>query len=253
MNGEQQDPTGADAAGSAAAGSATTRSARLSSGKGPRKVAAFDFDGTLSRRDTLVPFLAQAAGRRRFAQVCGQLGLGGVRRSVDLRDRDRLKEQMLRELFAGRDEQELRHLGARYARDLLSDQLRPDVLTRLEDHRRAGHEVVFVSASLVYYLEPLADLLDLQGVMAVEPEVVGGRLTGALARPNVRAEQKAVRLREWLGQSAAGPIDGVRLWGYGNSSGDHALLAMSDHRYWLGRPGKVPAGSHVFTPGPIPD
>ncbi len=217
-----------------------------------RKVAAFDFDGTLSRRDTLVPFLALAAGRRRFAQVCGQLGLGGVRRSVDLRDRDGLKEQLLRELFAGRDEQELRHLGARYARDLLSDQLRPDVLTRLEDHRRAGHEVVFVSASLVYYLEPLAELLDLQGVMAVEPESFDGRLTGALCRPNVRAEQKAVRLREWLGQPAAGPLHDVRLWGYGNSSGDHALLAMSDHQFWLGRPGKAPTGSQVFTPGPIP-
>jgi phosphoserine phosphatase len=69
----------------------------------------------------------------------------------------------------------------------------------------------------------------------------------------VRAEQKALRLREWLGQPAEGPLDGVRVWGYGNSSGDHALLEMSDHAYWLGRPAKVPSGATAFTPGPIPD
>ena len=218
-----------------------------------RRVAAFDFDGTLSRRDTLIPFLAQVGGRGRFAQVCGRLGLAGARRDVDLRDRDGLKEQLLRELFTGRDEAELRHLGARYARDLLSDQLRPDVLSRLEDHRRAGHEVLFVSASLVYYLEPLAELLGVSGVLAVEPAQHDGRLTGELVRPNVRADQKALRLREWLGAPAAGPIDATRVWGYGNSSGDHALLEMSDHAFWLGRPNKVPAGASVFVPGPIPD
>ena len=219
----------------------------------PRRVAAFDFDGTLSRRDTLVPFLAQASGRSRFAAAVGRLGISGARRDVDLRDRDGVKEQLLRELFAGRDEQELRHLGTRYARDLLSDQLRPEVLSRLEDHRRAGHEVLFVSASLVYYLEPLAELLGVHAVLAVEPAQRDGRLTGELVRPNVRAEQKALRLREWLDVPADGPVEGVRIYGYGNSSGDHALLSMSDHAYWLGRPNKVPSGSSVFLPGPIPD
>jgi phosphoserine phosphatase len=112
--------------------------------------------------------------------------------------------------------------------------------------------VLFVSASLVYYLEPLATMLDVQDVLAVEPEVRDGRLTGELVRPNVRAEQKALRLREWLGAPEHGPLEGVELWGYGNSSGDHELLAMSDHAAWMGRPNKVPAGCRVFRPGPLP-
>ena len=44
-----------------------------------RKVAAFDFDGTVSRRDTLVPFLVKAAGSAKFASVAAQLGLHGAR------------------------------------------------------------------------------------------------------------------------------------------------------------------------------
>lgn len=219
-----------------------------------RRVAAFDFDGTVSRRDTLVPFLAEVSGRRRFALACSRLGIAGARRDVPLGDRDEVKAQLLAELFTGRSEDELRHRGEQYARRLITDQLRPSVLSRLEDHRHAGHDVLFVSASLVYYLEPLAEMLGVHAVLAVEPEVgPDGRLTGALVRPNVRAEQKALRLREWLGAPDEGPIEGVRIYGYGNSSGDHALLAMSDHAHWMGRPNKVPAGSAPFVPGPIPD
>lgn len=212
-----------------------------------RRIAAFDFDGTLSRRDTLVPFLALAAGRRRFAAAVARVGLLGAGRRVST-DRDALKEQLIELLFAGREEDELRHLGQRYARDLLSNELRPEVLQRLEQHRAAQHEVVFVSASLVYYLEPLAEALDVQHVIAVEPEVRDGRLTGALARPNVRAEEKAVRLREWLGHPDGSPLDGVELWAYGNSSGDHELLAMADHRLWMGSRRRMPAGVVPFTP-----
>lgn len=216
-----------------------------------RRVAAFDFDGTLSRRDTLVPFLARAAGRRRFAAACAALGLAGARRQVAPRDRDAVKAALLAQLFTGKDEAELRAFGRTYARDLLSDQLRPDALDQLHRHRHRGDDVVFVSASLVYYLEPLADELGVDAVIAVEPEVVDGRLTGALAAPNVRAAEKARRLRSWLDAPADGPLPGVELWAYGNSSGDHALLELADHAYWMGSPKSRPADVVQFG-GPVP-
>ena len=221
----------------------------------PRRVAAFDFDGTLSRRDTLVPFLAMASGRTRFAQACARLGLLGARRKVPARDRDRVKEELLRLLFAGRSEDELRHLGEQYSRDLLAGELRPEVLQRLEQHLESNHETLFVSASLVYYLEPLAERLGMQGVIAVEPAVVDGRLTGGLAHPNVRAEQKAIRLREWLAMDSGSPEraeDGAEIWAYGNSSGDHALLEMADHRFWLGSSRRIPPGVQRFVPRHAP-
>lgn len=220
------------------------------SGGTPRRVAAFDFDGTVSRRDTLVPFLASAAGPRRFAAACSRVGLSGARRRVELGDRDAVKAELIRLLFAGRAEDDLRELGARYAARLLDRELRDDVVRRIEAHRGAGHETLFVSASLVYYLEPLAESLGVDHVIAVEPEVRDGRLTGDLARPNVRAEQKAVRLREWLGQPPTGPMTAVELWAYGNSSGDHELLSLADERrrYWLGRASKCPTGVEVFSP-----
>lgn len=212
-----------------------------------RRVAAFDFDGTLSRRDTLIPFLVRAAGRRRFASACAMLGLDGARGRVAARDRDAVKVALLAQLFTGHDESSLRALGEQYARDLLSDQLRPDALDRLHRHRHRGDDVLFVSASLVYYLDPLGAELGVDAVIAVEPEVVDGRLTGSLAAPNVRAAEKARRLRNWLGAPETGPMEGVELWAYGNSSGDHALLELADHPLWMGSPNARPIGARQFS------
>jgi phosphatidylglycerophosphatase C len=56
-----------------------------------------------------------------------------------------------------------------------------------------------------------------------------GRLTGRLDGPNVRAEQKAIRLAEALAS------DQVEIWAYGDSIGDREMLAMADHPVWAGR------------------
>ncbi|MEX0767837.1 MAG: HAD-IB family hydrolase [Microthrixaceae bacterium] len=217
-----------------------------------RKVAAFDFDGTLSQRDTLIPFLISVTGRARFAQIASQIGLSGALRGVDLRNRDAVKAQMIHRSMCGRRNQDLLRLGEVYSQDLLAHELNPVTLQRLEQHREAGHELVFVSASLTYYLDPLASSLGVGSVIAVKPTVEHGLLTGQMEYPNVRAEQKAIRLRSWLEQPAIGPMPEIELWAYGNSSGDHALLQMANHAFWLGKPSKLPAGSQVLIPSSAP-
>lgn len=231
-----------------------------------RRIAAFDFDGTLTRHDTLVPFLARVAGRGGLLRSAARIGIDGLRRRVPLGDRDRVKELMISDLLGGRSEDELRTLGAEFAVEIMANRMNHGVLERLHEHLGADHEVILVSASLVYYLDPIAEELGLDAVIAVEPTVVGGVLDGTLLRPNVRAEQKAIRLREWLENTDVAPTAGdvpdrpatprkgtVELWAYGNSSGDLALLDEADHGFWLGRPGKVPSGSVVFEPGPLPN
>lgn len=208
-----------------------------------RRVAAFDFDGTVSRRDTLMPFVARFAGVGRTA--AGSFGAGWdglVGRRLDIRDRDAVKEQMIRRLLAGRDSKDLDRAAGVYAARLIDRGLRPEMIEEIRRHVAAGHETVFVSASLANYLRPIARYFAMTDVIAVDLDVSNGVLSGSMAHPNVRAEEKAVRLRRWLGVPENGPLEGVELWAYGNSSGDHELLELADHAYWLGKPGACPVG-----------
>lgn len=199
-----------------------------------RRIAAFDFDGTLTRRDTLVPFLVYACGRSKVASALAAVGPGAVsgrfRPPPEGHHRDRTKERLLARLFTGDEAARVAEAGVAYAARLPA-LLRTDMAERLAWHQREGHEVVIVSASLCVYLEPFATDHRVNHVLAVSLEADDeGRLTGRLVGPNVRGAEKAVRLRAWL--------DGDRplhLWAYGNSSGDDELLEMATSPTRVGR------------------
>jgi len=182
-----------------------------------RTVAAFDFDGTLTRRDSLVPFLAELVGwRRTLAGVA--LVAPGMRR-----DRDAAKERLLTRLVRGMPYAQVAEAGERYGKELART-LRPEMRARLEWHRAQGHEVVIVSASLDVYLEPVAHELAVDALLCTKLEVdEHGRCTGRMLGGNCRGEAKAVRLREHVGDGE------LTLYAYGDSSGDDAMLEMAHH------------------------
>jgi phosphatidylglycerophosphatase C len=198
-----------------------------------RRIAAFDFDGTLSRRDTLVPFLARSCGAVALSRAVSRVAPIAVRArtgrlAAELHHRDATKEALLRELYTGRSAGWLAEEGHRYARSL-DAKLRPEMVEQVRWHRDAGHELVIVSAGLSCYLGPFAASAGFDHVIAVDLRADDQeRLTGDLARPNVRGPEKAVRLREWL----QGDVPDV-LWAYGNSSGDAELLALADVPVWV--------------------
>ena len=202
-----------------------------------RRVAAFDFDGTLTRRDTLLPFLVRACGAAAVARAAARVSPVAVRGRLGLLEaaihhRDATKEAVLRDLLGGRPAAWLAEQGRSFA-VTLPDRIRPVMVDQVAWHRKQGHELVIVSASLRAYLEPFAAAHGFDHVIAVEMAATDtGILTGDLLGPNVRGPEKEVRLRAWLGADEPG-----LLWAYGNSSGDREMLAMADAPVWVAGPG----------------
>lgn len=203
-----------------------------------RTVAAFDFDGTLSSRDNVVPYLRTACGTGAVARAGAAAGPALLAARKDPARRDDAKAIVVARLLTGRTESGLRDLGRRFARLVVARHLHPQVAERLVAHREAGHEVVLVSASLTLYLDAVAELLGVPTVLAtavaVDPD---GRCTGALAGPNVRGPEKVRRLEAWLGADGAGE---TFVYAYGDSRGDDELLARADHGVRVDRRGGIP-------------
>lgn len=197
-------------------------------------VAAFDFDGTLATRDSVVPFLRRIAGNARLAR--GLIArLHHVVPAAAGRDRDRLRSIATELALAGRPYDDVLRHAERFGSDLLRSGLRSDTLARLEWHRSAGHRVVLVSASHREYLDVVARGLSIDAVLATQVEVVGGVCTGRLDGANCRGPEKRARLHDWLGREG---IERGRatIWAYGDSAGDRELLAMADHPVRAKRP-----------------
>jgi phosphatidylglycerophosphatase C len=193
-------------------------------------VAAFDFDGTLARRDTFVPFLARSCGWPRVVHAAA-VAVAAQR----TRDRDRLKVAMLGRLFRGWPADRLDAHGKDYAATL-PELLRPELVERVQWHQAEGHAVVVVSAGLGAYLRPFGEHLGLDDVLAVELVMDEAGLHTGLVHGGInnRGPEKLARLRAWI-DDRFGPDAEVELWAYGDSAGDEALLAAADHPVWVGR------------------
>jgi phosphatidylglycerophosphatase C len=199
---------------------------RAEVGSGRQGVAAFDFDGTMIRGDSFIPFLVRAIGPRRFGQVM-IVSAPATAHAYRIGRRDASKAALVQRFLRDYPADRLEELGQAYGAQL-ARRIRPFIAERVAWHRRQGHRLVMVSASFDIYLAATARVLAFDGVLATGLEVGDdGRLTGRLAGPNVRGAEKRARLERWLAQELGGRP--YQLWAYGDSAGDRELLAMADH------------------------
>jgi HAD superfamily hydrolase (TIGR01490 family) len=192
-------------------------------------LAVFDLDGTLTRRDTALPFLALVGGRGRVAAALVRCSPAMARSVLDRARRDDAKERLIRLTLSGRRATDVGAAGAEYATLLAATQLRPDMVARLRWHQAEGHECVIASASVEAYVVPLARQLGVDQVVATRLDVgADGVLTGRLRGANCRGEEKLRRLAELLGSRPIG-------WAYGDSVDDQAMLDRAAHPLVVGR------------------
>lgn len=201
-----------------------------------RQVAFFDFDGTLTRRDTFLPYLARLLGGPHLALRLLQTSpvlLGYLLGRVA---NDRAKETLLQACITGWSMQTLREAGVEYARTGLPALLRKEGMQRLDWHREQGHTCVLVSASLDLYLDPWVAGQGLDGLICSRLETdEQDRVSGRLEGDNCHGETKVKLIRQWL---SGREVDTV--YAYGDTRGDLPMLRMADLGYLWRRSGFVP-------------
>jgi phosphatidylglycerophosphatase C len=158
------------------------------------RVAIFDVDGTLSRRDSLVSLVAAALRARPRRAVHVVLALPAVAWHAPRRA-SRAKERLLTSVLAGLSRSEVDALGARVASRLA---LSPDVVASIDDHRRAGDDVWLASASIDPVIAALAVRVDATGHVATNLAFDGERCTGRYAGENCKGAEKLRRLDDAL-------------------------------------------------------
>jgi len=186
-------------------------------------LALFDFDGTITTRDSFKAFVFHAVARGRI--VRGTLRLSPLILGYYLRvvPATRLRAAIVRAGFRGRAVAEVNELGGRYATRLPA-MVRPHALERIEWHKARGDTVVVVSASLAPYLRPWCESLGLE-LICTELEAKDGVLTGEYAGGDCTGLQKAARVRARYDLSRYAEI-----YAYGDTAEDGALLELGSRR-----------------------
>lgn len=192
-----------------------------------RTIVAFDFDGTLTDRDTFVGFIrfcrgpwALFFGFARFFPVLVGMKMG-------LYPNWKAKQRVFSYFFRGMTAERFDACCRDFCDKRLPAMLRPGLLRRIDDYTRQGYELCIVSASVDRWIRPWAEKAGFAALLCTEAEIVNGVLTGRFTTPNCYGAEKVKRLLSRYPDREA-----YRLVAYGDSRGDRELLGLADEPHY---------------------
>lgn len=196
-------------------------------------IVAFDFDGTLTIRDSFTSFLKWRAGPLRWLTGLAQM-IPAVLAYVGDRDRGRIKVASVREFLMNVDRKALEADAERFAAEIWPRFMRPDALATWEDWGRRGAHRVIVTASPETTVAPFARRLGAENLIGTRLAFdAQDRVAGSFLGGNCRGEEKMSRLRAVYGD------DMTLAAAYGDTSGDAEMIAAAaekGYRVFTGRP-----------------
>jgi phosphatidylglycerophosphatase C len=187
-------------------------------------LALFDLDGTITRHDTLLPyvggFLRRHPGRLlHLVQALPAL----VRFALGRADHGQLKSAWIRAAMGGSARAQVEAWTARFVPHLLSDGLRADARAAIEAHRRAGDTLVLLSASPDLYVPAIGRALGFAETLCTQVQWADEHLVGTLTTANRRGSEKARCLAALRVRYPQLPIVA-----YANGASDLEHLALAD-------------------------
>ncbi|MGB8664198.1 MAG: HAD family hydrolase [Serratia inhibens] len=189
-------------------------------------LSVFDFDGTLTKRDSFVPFLRFAFGKRVFTQRLIRLVIPTFKCIGRRVSRDELKEILINTFMTNVDAQWVEKKAAEFCEHYWTRLMRPSGLIAVATQVNSGAIVTICSASPAMVLQPFADKLGIR-LIGTNLEVIDGVLTGRISGHNCRCAQKVERL-----ELEYGPLSAYHLRAWGDTRGDYEMLAAAQEPYW---------------------
>jgi HAD superfamily hydrolase (TIGR01490 family) len=187
------------------------------------RLAIFDLDGTITRRDTLAPYAFGFMIRKSPWRLPALLLLLPVLLVYGVRivGRGGLKSAFIITAMGGCHRKTLARWTAAFVERLIAHGLFPQAVAAIEAHVRAGDHLVLLSASTDLYVPAIAHALGFQEVICTGLRWDGERLRGTLTTPNRRGEEKA---RCVAALRARHP--GIEAVAYGNAASDIEHLKL---------------------------
>jgi phosphatidylglycerophosphatase C len=197
----------------------------LKANKTPAKkqLVLFDFDGTITTKDTLAAFMIFSYGKIRY--LAGLAILSPILASYvfKLMSNWKSKQYFLTWFLGNKDASQFEKQCRDFSKNHLHTLIRPRALEAIREYKRSGATIAVVSASAENWVKPWCDEHGLL-CLATKLETKNNKLTGKILGKNCHGEEKVKRIIERFDLH-----DYDEIIAYGDTSGDKEMLALA-HR-----------------------
>jgi len=191
-----------------------------------KEIAFFDFDGTITTKDTLLEFIKFTKGNSSFflGFVFNLPFIIGYK--LKIISNQSAKERILRFFFRNTSAEAFKQYCQEFSRNLLPKLIRPNAMKEIERLQKKNIVVVIVSASPENWIENWASQNKLE-LIASRLEINNGKLTGKILGENCHGNEKVNRILENYDLSQYSVIAA-----YGDSPGDRPMLRLAARSYY---------------------
>ncbi len=191
-----------------------------------KQLALFDFDGTITTKDTLLDFAAFVKSKAAVYYCLLILSPALLKMRMGKKVKQNPKIKFIQFFFGGLTNEKMSTLGEEYCKTRLPQLLNPNAIRKLAWHREQGHEIAVVSASPEQWLWPWCRDNGYK-LICTRLEVKDGNITGNVDGKNCNGREKERRIR------AEYNLDEFeRIYAYGNSGGDKYMLALAHEQFY---------------------
>lgn len=191
-----------------------------------KDIAFFDFDGTITTKDSFIDFLKYTKGNINFFK--GIIILSPLIISFYLKkiSSQKLKEAFINYYFNNLKIDQFMTIANDYSKKRIIKIINPEALKKIKWHQNKGDEVIVVTASLEYWIENWCNEMNLK-LIGTKIEVKNNRLTGKIQGKNCSGIEKVKRIKTMYDLKNYNII-----YAYGNGSGDIEMLKISDKKFY---------------------
>lgn len=191
-----------------------------------KRIAFFDFDGTITTQDTLLEIIKFHKGSFRFylGFIINAPYLLAYKAGII--SNQTAKEKVLRYFFGGMQLPAFQQQCDAFASTAMRSFIRPKALEEIERLKAAGTSIVVVTASAENWLQQWCLDNNLQ-LLGTKLETVNGLLSGKIDGRNCYGEEKVHRINARFDLSLYEEI-----FCYGDTKGDKPMLQLATFSFY---------------------
>jgi HAD superfamily hydrolase (TIGR01490 family) len=191
-----------------------------------KKIAFFDFDGTITRKDTMLEIIKFLKGKVAFYTGFLINAPWLLAYKMNFYSNDLVKQKILTYFFSGMPEQIFQEKCDLFTMIKLPKLIRPAALAEINKLKAEGFEIVVISASAGNWIRNWTNRQAMK-LVSTKLEVKNGLITGKIEGKNCHGVQKVVCiLEQWR-------LDEYEeIYAYGDSSGDMPMLALATKPFY---------------------
>lgn len=196
------------------------------------KLAIFDIDYTITRKETLMEFFKYLVSKDiKNIKFLPRALYSGLMYGVKVYDERKVKECFLK-FIENIDEAELAKLTKSFYDERISKILYKDAVDMIKKLKKEGYMVVLISASPEFYVKEFYAIKEVDLIIGTKFTFGGGKFIRKMHGNNCKGEEKVRRLNEALKEKNI-KVDFKNSYMFSDSLSDKPLLDLVGNPYLI--------------------